>query len=226
MYQTKGLSIADFFKQHFEKYGFGQWLNEMMLERLKYVTEIAEELTTIIKTEEEKDITDEEFLIVDEKGELNTKSIEEVKDEAAQTMANEIQQANLIMKQLFYLGIDDTDEINRGLCSAAEILQYILERKLILHAHDKDMVVMMHEIEYESEGKSHLVNSSLIVKGKDNLHTAMAKTVGLPLGIAAKLILEGKINETGLHIPISASIYEPVLQELQQHGIHFEEMIS
>ena len=70
------------------------------------------------------------------------------------------------------------------------------------------------------------VQSSLVVKGEDSVHTAMAKTVGLPLGIAAKLILEGKITETGLHIPVIASIYEPVLKELESHGIIFHEIKS
>jgi saccharopine dehydrogenase (NADP+, L-glutamate forming) len=63
------------------------------------------------------------------------------------------------------------------------------------------MVVMVHEIQYTLDGENNYVKSSLIVKGEDNLHTAMAKTVGLPLGIAAKLILEGNLTEVGLQIP-------------------------
>jgi hypothetical protein len=51
---------------------------------------------------------------------------------------------------------------------------------------------MLHEIEYEVNGQRSTVNSSLVVKGEDSLRTAMAKTVGLPLGIAAKLILNGQ----------------------------------
>ena len=51
----------------------------------------------------------------------------------------------------------------------------------------------------------------------------MAKTVGLPLGIAAKLILEGKIQATGLHLPVLPSIYHIVLKELEQYGIVFNE---
>ena len=85
---------------------------------------------------------------------------------------------------------------------------------------------MVHEIEYEIEGISSTVVSSLMVKGEDSSHTAMAKTVGLPLGIAARLVLEGKITETGLHIPITAAIYEPVLKELNNHGISFTERIK
>jgi len=63
----------------------------------------------------------------------------------------------------------------------------------------------------------------LIAKGEDNVRTAMAKTVGLPLGIAARLILNGTIKLKGLHIPTKKEIYEPVLKELEEHGIKFEE---
>jgi len=63
-----------------------------------------------------------------------------------------------------------------------------------------------------------------VVKGENSLQTAMAKTVGLPLGIAAKLILQNKIKATGLHIPIIPEIYEPVLKELEDEGIVFNEI--
>jgi hypothetical protein len=69
------------------------------------------------------------------------------------------------------------------------------------------------------------VISSLIAKGEDNLKTAMAKTVGLPLGIATKLILQDEIKLTGLHIPIVPEIYEPVLKELEENGIKFNEEV-
>lgn len=128
-----------------------------------------------------------------------------------------------IVQQLQYLGLFDEMLINKGLCSAADILQTLLEQKLVLEIDDKDMIVMLHEIDYEINGLSRTVNSSLIVKGDDHIRTAMAKTVGLPLGIAATLILDGKIKETGLHIPIIPSIYEPVLSELKKLNIAFQE---
>ena len=74
-----------------------------------------------------------------------------------------------------------------------------------------------------TEASASEVRSSLVVKGEDALRTAMAKTVGLPLGIAAKNILNGKINLTGLHIPIAKEIYEPILKELEENGIKFNE---
>ena len=134
------------------------------------------------------------------------------------------QKPDIFLLQLDYLGMqDDETFINRGRCSAMDILQFALEKKLVLNAHDEDMIVMLHEIEYVRDGKKYLVKSNLQVKGDDNKRTAMAKTVGLPLGIAAKLILQGKIKETGLHIPVISTIYEPLLQELKQHGISFQE---
>ena len=110
-------------------------------------------------------------------------------------------------------------------------MQMVLEKKLALKPDDKDMIVMLHEIEYrvgsqESEPDSYRVSSSLIVKGENNLQTAMAKTVGLPLGIAAKLILNGTIQLSGLHIPVKKEIYEPVLKELEAHGIKFHEEVK
>ena len=139
-------------------------------------------------------------------------------------MAAKMHEANLIMKQLFFLGLDDNETIvNKGLCSAADVLQFALEKKLALVPGDKDLIVMLHEIEYSINNEKHAVTSSLFVKGDDHIHTAMAKTVGLPLGIAAKLILNGTLNITGLHIPIIKEIYEPVLDELKKFGISFME---
>ena len=63
---------------------------------------------------------------------------------------------------------------------------------------DKDMILMLHEFEYVLNDQNHFLQSSLVVKGENAVRTAMAKTVGLPLGIAAKLILENKIALHGL----------------------------
>jgi len=229
VYDTNGMTVAAFFKQHFEKHGFANWLNDMLGSRLNYAKQMMEKLMELMEAEEmemeqEAGIDeDEQFMMVNEKGDLSVIDVEDVKDKAAETVASTMHEANLSMKQLFFLGLDDEQFINKGFCSAADVLQFIIEQKLALLPEDKDMVVMMHEIEYVIAGKQHATKSSLVVKGNNNVHTAMAKTVGLPLGIAAKLILENKITETGLHIPVVASIYNPVLDELKRHGIGFLE---
>jgi saccharopine dehydrogenase (NADP+, L-glutamate forming) len=124
---------------------------------------------------------------------------------------------------LSYLGLYSNEVIDKGLLTAADILQSCAESKLMLQPGDKDMVIMMHEISCQTGGIQSKIISSLVVKGKNSLEAAMAKTVGLPLGIAAVMILKGEIGLTGLHIPIVPEIYEPVLKELEKEGIIFKE---
>jgi saccharopine dehydrogenase-like NADP-dependent oxidoreductase len=126
---------------------------------------------------------------------------------------------------LEFLGLFDETFVPATAKTSADVLQYLLETKLSMQPSDKDMIVILHEIEFETaDGKKKKIESSLIVKGEDSLRTAMAKTVGLPLGIAAKLILEDKIHLTGVHMPIHKEIYEPVLTELKKFGVVFNEV--
>ncbi len=129
-------------------------------------------------------------------------------------------------QQLHFLGLLDDLPVPSSAKTSADVLQYLLETKLAMQPGDKDMIVMVHELEYEKDSKNHKVTSSLVVKGEDSIRTAMAKTVGLPLGIAAKLILQGKIKLTGLRIPILPEIYRAVLPELKKYGVHFEEKVN
>ncbi|SDC96108.1 saccharopine dehydrogenase C-terminal domain-containing protein [Niabella drilacis] len=122
-----------------------------------------------------------------------------------------------------YLGLLGTEPIPEHAVVSADILQYLLETKLALAANDRDMIIMVHEIEYTIRGQQKKSVSTLVVKGDDALHTAMAKTVGLPLGIAARLLLDGSISATGLQIPVTKTFYQPILEELAQNGIRFYE---
>ena len=108
----------------------------------------------------------------------------------------------------------------------AQVLQKITEEKLSLSNEDKDMVVMQHQFDYIFQNKELKLNSSLVVFGDDQTNTAMAKTVGLPVAIAVKLILNKTIKLKGVQIPTSKEIYTPVLNELAKNGINFiEELV-
>jgi len=107
--------------------------------------------------------------------------------------------------------------------SPAELLQNLLEEKWLLKTGDKDMIVMQHLFEYEINGIHKKLNSSLVVIGDDEVHTAMAKTVGLPLAITIKNFLTGKFKLYGVQIPIIKEIYEPLLTELESFNIIFRE---
>jgi len=125
-----------------------------------------------------------------------------------------------------YLGVFDPKPTPLTSSTSADVLQHLLETRLAMGPQDKDMIVMQHEIGFLKAGKRYTEKSTLVVKGEDSLHTAMARTVGLPLGIAAKLVLEGKLSLRGLHIPILPEIYDPVLAELDELGIQFEREVS
>jgi saccharopine dehydrogenase-like NADP-dependent oxidoreductase len=128
------------------------------------------------------------------------------------------------MKKIEWTGILSDEKIPLQHATAAQILQNLLEKKWKLEEGDKDIIVMQHQFRIKnSELRIQNLISSLVVKGDNSIDTAMAKTVGLPLGIAAKLILEGKIKSRGVIIPIEKEIYEPVLNELKNYKIVFEE---
>jgi saccharopine dehydrogenase (NADP+, L-glutamate forming) len=128
------------------------------------------------------------------------------------------------MSRLDWMGLfDEQNKIEKGgTLVAAAVLQQLMEKKWLLKQSDKDMVVMLHEFGYTTlKGENMQLTASLLVMGDDNEQTAMAKTVGLPLGIAAMNILNGNILENGVSLPAKQSIYEPLLYELTKHGIVF-----
>jgi saccharopine dehydrogenase-like NADP-dependent oxidoreductase len=228
IYNTDGKTLAEWFKEHMDKNGFNEWLEKRLKEQFESTKNLLSELVNLVKFEEEaaeKGVKQvDEFMMVDEKGDLKKIDIDDLKINAAATLADKMHDANLTLKQLFFLGLNDTDTyINKGICSAADVLQFALENKLALEPVDKDMVIMLHEIEYIRDNEGYKYTSCLSVTGEDAIHTAMAKTVGLPLGIAAKLILDGTIKTKGIQIPVIPEIYEPVLKELEKNGIVFKE---
>jgi len=107
--------------------------------------------------------------------------------------------------------------------SPAKCLQKILMDKWTLNEDDKDMIVMYHKFGYELEGKKKQIDSNMALIGEDQIHTAMAKSVGLPVAMAALRILNKKISTLGVQIPITKEVYEPILKELNTHGISFKE---
>jgi saccharopine dehydrogenase-like NADP-dependent oxidoreductase len=139
-----------------------------------------------------------------------------------------------VMKKLDWLGIFKNQKIGLHDSSPAEILLDLLMKKWSLKPDDKDMVVMQHEFEYKltpnlslrgdgRRGEVKRITSSMVVIGDNQINTAMSKTVGLPLGISTKLILNEKIKLKGVCIPTVKEIYNPVLSELENFSIRFIE---
>ena len=92
-----------------------------------------------------------------------------------------------------------------------------------MEPEDKDLIVMYHKIGWEQDGSLHMIESSMGVEGENSHSTAMAGTVGLPLGIATKIVLEGKAP-VGVQRPMTKSWYDPILAELAaDYGVKFTE---
>ena len=141
-----------------------------------------------------------------------------------QTFYNELLFDSILKKQFDFLDFTADTIIPISLNTNASILQWILETKWKLTDEDKDMVVMVHEMNYTLHNKEHKLISSMVIKGNNSRNTAMAKTVGLPLAMSVCAYLKGEINLTGLYIPTHPIIYEPILKNLANEGIVFEEI--
>ncbi|AFU68011.1 saccharopine dehydrogenase NADP-dependent (L-glutamate-forming) [Psychroflexus torquis ATCC 700755] len=135
-----------------------------------------------------------------------------------------IDQDDLIWDKLVELDIFNSEKII-GLKNAtpAQALQKILEDKWTLKPEDKDMIVMYHKFGFELNGERRQIDSTMVSIGEDQTYTAMAKTVGLPVGIAALKILNGEIKKPGVLRPIFPEIYNPILKSLEDYDIKFEE---
>jgi saccharopine dehydrogenase-like NADP-dependent oxidoreductase len=128
------------------------------------------------------------------------------------------------LSMILWTGIASENKIGIKEGSPAKILQTLLEDKWKLQPDDRDLVVMQHIFKLKQGEETQTVKSSLYLEGEPNSKTAMAKTVGIPLAIAARLISERKFNTPGIHIPILPELYNPILDEIgQNYGIQFKE---
>ncbi|MCC9136224.1 saccharopine dehydrogenase C-terminal domain-containing protein [Pontibacter silvestris] len=115
-----------------------------------------------------------------------------------------------VMQKLKWLDLLTDTPVLLTDATPAQVLEKILKEKWLLEPGDKDMVVMQHFIEYELNGEKHEQSSTLVITGEDEVHTAMAKTVGLPVGVLTKLLLQGKVKRHGVVIPVYPDLYKPV----------------
>ena len=227
-YSGKGKMLADFFEEHLKVNNLSKIFEEEIGNFFELTASIGKELELVLKNtiiyDKEREKVIETILTTNDPGDIESFDLGEKANEV-KTLFHNFNKKCLPIIQLSYLGfITGSESIPLNSYSAADVTQLALESKLALQPEDKDMIVMFHEIEYaDRENRKLKIESSLVVKGQDSVRTAMAKTVGLPLGIAAKLILNGTIKLTGLHIPTPAEIYLPVLAELKKNGIIFHE---
>ena len=135
-----------------------------------------------------------------------------------------IDQDDLLWDKLLELDIfNKTKKLGLKNATPAQALQRILEDKWTLDPKDKDMIVMYHKFGYELDGKRKQIDATMVNIGENQIETAMARTVGLPVAMATLRILNGEITTPGVQLPIKKEVYEPILKELEDYGITFKE---
>lgn len=127
------------------------------------------------------------------------------------------------MYMLKWLNVFSDEPVGLHRATPAQILEHILKKKWTMGAWDKDMIVMWHKFEYIKDGELKKIHSHMVCTGEDAAHTAMSKTVGLPLAIVVSKFLKGALNLSGVTIPTSPNVYQTVLKELEKHDITFKE---
>jgi saccharopine dehydrogenase-like NADP-dependent oxidoreductase len=139
-----------------------------------------------------------------------------------------LDQSDKLVQMLDALGLFSEQEIkDLKASSSADVLLAALLSKWEMQPADKDMVVMQHEVEYLHKGKKIELTSTMVLKGENREHSAMAKTVGLPMGMLARMVLNNKVvPPKGVVIPNMPAVYKPILTELQHHGISFTETVE
>jgi saccharopine dehydrogenase-like NADP-dependent oxidoreductase len=134
-----------------------------------------------------------------------------------------IPQDSEIFAKLEWVGLFSGQKFEFDEATPAQCLEYILRQVWTMLPQDKDLIVMYHKIGWEQNGKLFMVESSMGVEGENAKSTAMAGTVGLPLGIATKIVLQGNAPK-GVQRPMTKEWFDPILEELaRDFGVKFVE---
>jgi saccharopine dehydrogenase-like NADP-dependent oxidoreductase len=126
---------------------------------------------------------------------------------------------------LEWLGLMEDEQVSDKTTLLDVLADQMLE-KMPYREGERDMVVLVHEFLAAYDDREEAITSTLIDYGIPGGDTAMARTVGTPAAVGARMILEGEIALTGVHIPVRREIYEPILDELERLGIAFEESVD
>lgn len=139
----------------------------------------------------------------------------------------EIPEHSLTLKKLEWLGLLSDHRLKIGTASVFDMFAHTLKHRLVYDEGEMDLLVMHHEFEAIYPGlPCQRIQSTLIDYGIPGGDSSMSRTVGYPVGIAAGLLAEGKIDRTGVLRPVHAQIYEPILAECRRLGIRFKERRS
>jgi len=134
-----------------------------------------------------------------------------------------VEQDSLVMGNLEWLGFlgDDLLPLKEG--APIDVLTARMLEKMQYEEGERDMLILQHEFIAKYPNREEKITATMVDFGIPHGDTSMSRTVGLPAAIGVRMILEGKINLTGVRTPVVPEIYEPVLEELEQLDIRLVE---
>jgi saccharopine dehydrogenase-like NADP-dependent oxidoreductase len=154
---------------------------------------------------------------------IGIKSDEDILEATARFL--KIKPYSTVIKRFEWLGLFSDEPLPEDKDNPLDYLNVLTLKKMFLKNNERDMVVMHHEFIEEYPSKKQYRTSTLVDYGIPNEDTSIARNVALPAAIAVKMIIQGNIALTGVHLPVIPSIYNPILDELEQIGIKFDEDI-
>jgi saccharopine dehydrogenase (NADP+, L-glutamate forming) len=125
---------------------------------------------------------------------------------------------------LSWIGIFSDDiVVKKG--NPLDTLCAVLEKKMQFEEGERDLVMLQHRFEIEhKDGKKETRTSTLVENGDPKGYSAMAKTVGIPCGVAVLQVLDGKIKKRGILAPMDPELNKPIMDELKEkYGIYLVE---
>ena len=129
-------------------------------------------------------------------------------------------------KNLNWLGLFSNYKLLNRSKKASHLLMEILKNRWKLKKDDIDIVVMYHSFIYKENNHFKKKESFMKIEGKNNLETAMSKTVGLPIALLIELIIKKNLEFKGVFLPFDEIIYNPLLNKLEDNGITFNHSTS
>jgi len=122
-----------------------------------------------------------------------------------------------------WLGLLDETPVRIPEGTLQDVLLDRMLEKMSYEPHGRDMIIVHIEAVAEfPENKTEKRTATMVVRGIPYGDSAMSRAVGLPIAIAAKLYLEGKIKAAGAHMPPTLPyLYPAILEELADFGFTF-----
>ncbi|XP_054476363.1 alpha-aminoadipic semialdehyde synthase, mitochondrial-like [Anoplopoma fimbria] len=128
---------------------------------------------------------------------------------------------DFVMDTLRWFGMLSEESVVHADSVLAALAKH-LEAKLSFDKSERDMIIMRNDVGLRHPtGELETKHISLAVYGDPSGFSAMAKTVGYPAAIAARMVLDGEIMTKGLVVPMTKDIYGPALACLKEEGLHF-----